>query len=132
AGRHRPPTGPGLGPWLRTRYGESASWREVAYAGSTVFTHAVFALVLANFAIFAFLLAISPLLAEETTQGMALGPVTLHTAEEALPYTLLAPVCIAVMLYLAGLFAGFQTLLARALITVSPTEVLRADINKVS
>src|SRR5690625_2330962 len=132
AGGHRPSAEPGLGPWLRTRYGESASWREVAYAGSTVFTHAVFALVLANFAIFAFLLAISPVLAEETTQGMALGPVTLHTAEEALPYTLLAPVCIAVMLYLAGLFAGFQTLLARALITGPPPEVLRAELDEVN
>ncbi|HIY41493.1 MAG TPA: sensor histidine kinase, partial [Candidatus Nocardiopsis merdipullorum] len=30
AGGHRSPTEPGLGPWLCTRYGESATWREVA------------------------------------------------------------------------------------------------------
>jgi signal transduction histidine kinase len=29
---HRAPDGPGLGPWLRSRYREAATWRELAYA----------------------------------------------------------------------------------------------------
>jgi signal transduction histidine kinase len=29
---HRPPRRPGLGPWLRVRYGEAATWRTLAYA----------------------------------------------------------------------------------------------------
>lgn len=129
---HRTPREPGLGPWLRTRYGESATWREVAYAGLTVFTHAAAALVLVSFALSALLLALAPFLLEETIQKMTLGPITLHTTEEALPYTLLAPVCAVATLYLAGLFAGLQGLMARTLLTGPPPEVLRAELEEVN
>lgn len=132
ASGHRDPAAPGLGPWLHTRYSEGATWRELLYTGLTVLTHTVAGFMIANFALFALLLALAPFLVEETTQGMTLGPVTLHTTEEALPYTLLAPVCAVAALYLSGLFAGLQGLMARTLLTGPPREVLRAELNEVN
>lgn len=129
---HRPVTEPGLAAWLRVRYTEAATWREAAYAAISPLTHGLTAFVITSLLLFAFLMGLSPLLLIGLQEKVDLGPVTLNTTQEALPYALAAPVLLVLALYANALLAGVQGLITRALITGPPAEQLRAELTEVT
>ena len=129
---HRPVSEPGPAAWLRVRYTEAATWREVAYAAISPLIHALTAFVVISLVLFAFLLGLCPLLLTTPGETVALGPVTLTSPQEALPYTLAAPVLLVLVLYANAFLAGIHGLIARALITGPPPEQLRAELTEVT
>ncbi|WP_017574633.1 sensor histidine kinase [Nocardiopsis kunsanensis] len=129
---HRPVTEPGPAAWLRVRYTEAATWREVAYAAISPLTHGLTVFVLISLVLSAFLLGLSPLLLTSPAETVTLGPLTLTGPREALPYSLAAPVLLGLALYANAFLAGIQGLVARALITGPPPEQLRAELTEVT
>ena len=129
---HRPVTEPGLTAWLRVRYTEAATWREVAYAAISPLTHGLTSFVVASLLLFTLVLGLSPLLLATSAETVVLGPVTLTSPQGALPYTLAAPVLLVAALYTNAFLAGLQGLIARALITGPPPEQLRAELTEVT
>lgn len=129
---HRPVTEPGLAAWLRVRYTEAATWREVTYAAVSPLAHGIIAVVIASIVLFALLLGLAPLLLTDPAERVALGPVTLTSPQEALPYALAAPVLLVLALYANAFLAGIQGLIVRALITGPPPEQLRAELTEVT
>lgn len=129
---HRPVTGPGPAAWLRMRYAESATWREVAYAAISPVTHGLTVFFVTSLVLFASLLGLSPLLLIGPQEKIDLGPLTLTTSQEALPYALAAPLLLALALYANAFLAGVQGHIARALITGPPPEHLRAELTAVT
>ncbi|WP_236542907.1 sensor histidine kinase [Spiractinospora alimapuensis] len=129
---HRTPPGPGLWHWIRQRYTESATWRELAYMWliSGVFFPLSFVVVSAAVAgISVFLL--SPFL----LRGDGTIDVFFYRAEavsDSLPLVLVGVLMIPVFLYALGLLAGLHGLVARALLSPWGEERLRAELSEVS
>lgn len=111
---------PAVAAWLRTRYSEAATWREVLYAvllGSLVpLVYGMVALLL--FIEVAFLTG--PFLIPEGAGPITLGATTVDTPQQAVPYALLALVLLPAVPYLLGLLAAGQAALARALLGAPP------------
>jgi signal transduction histidine kinase len=112
---HRYP-GVGLLSWLRTRYTETATLRELVYAVLLAFVLPILYGALALLVMFAVLLVFSPLFVH--SDG---GPVTLVVAHastpvQALPFTLIGLVLLPVLPYAFALVAGVQGVLARVLL----------------
>ncbi|MET0492169.1 MAG: sensor domain-containing protein [Actinoplanes sp.] len=102
--------------WLRLRYTEPATWREVLYG---VFLGVIVPAVYAIFALLAFIdlaLIVSPIFAGSGSASWNIGVFTVHTVAQSLPLAagglLLAPV----LAYLFGLIAVGQAATARALL----------------
>ncbi|WP_017613475.1 sensor histidine kinase [Nocardiopsis salina] len=129
---HRPVTEPGPGAWLRVRYTEAATWREVAHVALSPVVLGLTAFVLGSLIPLALILVASPLLLTTPGEAVALGPVTLTTPQEALPYALAAPVLLVIALYANALLAGVHGLITRALVTGPPPEELRAELSEVT
>ena len=129
---HRTPP-PGLWGWVRTRYTESATWREVAYMFLLMPIGVLVLNVLAWTALLGGVMALSPLLAEESPDSvLVFGPYTVTTAEQALPLALLSPLALVVLFYAAGILAQGHALVARALLVGPPKEELRAELSEVT
>jgi DNA-binding NarL/FixJ family response regulator/signal transduction histidine kinase len=101
---------------LRTRYGEAATWRELAY---TLFLIIVvppaYGVMLALLLIDVALIA-SPLVARPGQEPVALGLVRVATPSEALPYALAGLVALPAIPYLLALLSAGQATAARALL----------------
>ncbi|WP_305786838.1 sensor histidine kinase [Symbioplanes lichenis] len=102
--------------WLRTRYTETATWREVTYA---LFLGLV---VPAAYAIFAFLavldvaFVLSPFYASGGSAGWTFGVFTVDSVAEAVPFALLGMVLAPLLVYALGLMAAGQAAVTRALL----------------
>jgi signal transduction histidine kinase len=112
---HRPlRTGPAA--WLRTRYSEAATWRELSYA---LFLGIV---VPVGYGLLALLVVVdtafltSPLLAHRDPGAISLGTAKVMSAGQAVPYALLGLVLLVLLPYLVGLFAAAQAVVARVLL----------------
>ncbi|HEX3921367.1 MAG TPA: sensor domain-containing protein [Streptosporangiaceae bacterium] len=121
--------------WLRARYTEPATWREVGYACllATVAPALTVAALLA--VLLAGVLAASPFLVMAQQPGSA--PVTLAfgqaaTVRQALPYAAVGVLLLPAAGYLLTLLAGAQAGLARALLAGAPGDELRAELAEVS
>ena len=102
--------------WLRVRYTEAATWREVLYALVLSLVVPVVYAVLALAAILIAGFVVSPLFAGAGTVDWQLGPFDIGGTGEALPLALLGLVLLAPLAYAAALVAAGQQALARALL----------------
>lgn len=129
---HREPV-PGLWGWARTRYTEAATWREVAYAGLMLPLAGVTAISAGFLLLLAIVLASGPFILDDGPDSVVnLGFVTLTSSAQAVPYTLLAPLSLVVLLYVCAAMACLHSLLARTLLVGPPKEELRAELSQVT
>jgi signal transduction histidine kinase len=128
---HQPLSAPGPGTWLRVRYGEAATWREVGYAVLLITVAPALYLAVAAFAFVDLVLLISPFLIADRGP-VALGFQDVSSAWEALGYFLLGVILLPLVPYLLGLLAGAHAVTARALLQGSGDERLRAELGAVS
>ena len=102
--------------WVRIRYAETATWRELLYA-------AFLGLVVpAVYGTYAFLLLLdvafllSPFFANTGTIGWTFGAFTVRSTAEALPFTALGVLLVPALGYLLGLIGIGQAAVTRALL----------------
>ena len=128
---HQPLASPGMWEWLRVRYGETATWREVGYAILLVTVVPMLYLAVAAFAFVDVVFLISPFLIAGRG-AIALGLQSVSSVEEAVWYFVLGLVFLPVVPYLLGLLAGAHGATARALLQGTEDERLRAELGAVS
>jgi signal transduction histidine kinase len=128
ASAHRPP---GQGAWLRTRYTEAATWRELGYAVllSTV-APVGYAVTLVLVVLIGACLASPFLVSEDAPIALGLGQVS--TVGEAVPYALAGAALLPAVPYLLALLAAAHSAVARALLSAGPGERLHAELVEVS
>ncbi|HEY4457483.1 MAG TPA: sensor domain-containing protein, partial [Pseudonocardiaceae bacterium] len=130
---HQPLAAPGLGQWLRVRYSEAATWRELGYAVLLVTVAPILYLAVAAFALVDLVLLISPILIANRGDGtLALGFQNVSSVREAFWYFLLGVLLLPLTPYLLGLLAGAHAATARALLQGTEDERLRAELGAVS
>ncbi|MFI6575956.1 sensor histidine kinase [Nocardiopsis sp. NPDC050513] len=131
-GGHRPPP-PGLWGWIRTRYTEGATWREVAYMFLLLPVSCLVLAVLSTLASTGAVMALAPfLLHTEPDSAIALGAYTITTPEQAIPLAVVSPVLLVLLLYTSGILAQGHAVIARALLVGPPREELRAELTEVT
>jgi signal transduction histidine kinase len=129
ASAHRPP---GHAAWLRTRYSEAATWRELAYAVllSTVapvgYAAALVLVILIGACV------ASPFLVSLDGGPVALGFGQVSTVGETVPYALAGVALLPAVPYLLALLAGAHAAVARALLSAGTGERLHAELVEVS
>lgn len=129
---HREPV-PGLWGWVRTRYTEAATWREVAYAGLMLPLAGATSMLTGFLLMLVVILVSAPFLLDDVPGSVVnLGPVTLTSSAQAAPYTLLAPPLLVTLLYVSAALACLHSLLARTLLVGPPKGVLHAELNQVT
>ncbi len=112
--------------WLRVRYTEAATWREVLYGA---FLGLIVPVVYSVYALFALIdigFLVSPLLAAAGTQSWQFGVFSVRTVGQAIPLALLGVLLIPVLIYLLGLIAAGQAATARLLLGDRDGIALRA------
>ena len=129
---HQPLPGPGIGEWLRVRYGEAGTWREVGYTILLITVAPVLYLAVAAFAMVDLVFLISPFLIANRGGNLALGFQNISSAREAFWYFVLGLVLLPLVPYLVGLLAGAHAATARALLRGTDDERLRAELGAVS
>jgi signal transduction histidine kinase len=100
--------------WVRVRLAEAATWREVVYTATLAAVVPVAYAALALLAMLDVALVASPWLA--SAGPVSLGLVEVHTAGQAVPYTLLGVAVLPLWAYLVGLVAAGQAAIARVLL----------------
>jgi signal transduction histidine kinase len=118
---HRHPQGA----WLRVRYTEAATWKELAYA---LILAAAGPFAYGGLALFAFLdvlLLASPLIVAVSDEPAMLWVYEAHTVWQALPFGVGGLLGVPVWFYLVGLIGGGHAMLARALLSDPGGAVLR-------
>ncbi|WP_077690473.1 MULTISPECIES: sensor histidine kinase [Nocardiopsis] len=129
---HRPPP-PGLWGWVRTRCTEGATWREMGYAALLMPFALAVTMVLGALFSMAIVMAVGPVLVSQGGEAeIALGLTTVTTPEEAVPYMLLSPAVLVVLLYASGILAQGHAVVARALLVGPPKDELRAELSQVT
>ena len=127
---HRRPAGSGPWSWLRTRYSEPETWRELGYALLLV----TVAPVLYGGVLLVLLLVVlwlaSPLLLADGRVSLGVG--TAGTVREAVPYVLAGLALLPALPYLAALTAGLHAAVARTLLRAADGAELRAELVEVS
>jgi len=117
--------------WLRTRYTETVTWRELGYVcllGTVVpVLYGVVGLVVLLLGAY----AVSPLLVDDSAP-VTLGFEEVTTAGEALPFALVGLLLLPTVPYLLTGLAGVHGALARALLHGGSDERLRAELVEVS
>ncbi|MFC3999468.1 sensor domain-containing protein [Nocardiopsis sediminis] len=127
---HRDPASPGLWAWLRLRYTEPATWRELAYMALGGLLLPAWMLLWGLPLLTAMLLA-TPLLA--AAEGpVNLGPIVASWPAETWPAVLIGVVLLVATPYLLALVAGAHGALARALLTGRGAEELRVELVEVT
>ena len=102
--------------WLRVRYTEAATWREVLYC---VFAGLVLPVVYGAYALFVLIdlgFLVSPLFAASGTDSWQFGAFTVRTVGQALPLAAAGLLLVPVLVYLLGLISAGQGAAARALL----------------
>ena len=116
--------------WLRRRYTEAATWRELAYLVVVTLAAAPSAVLLLIMTMVVSLI-ISPLLVSPDSP-LALGFGRAGTVSEALPYSLVGMALLPVTLYLFAGLASLHATAARALLSGVSDEQLRTELVEVS
>ena len=128
---HQPLSAPPMWHWLRVRYGEAATWREVGYAILLITVAPVLYLAVAAFAFVDLVFLISPFLIANRG-SIALGAENVTSVAEAIWYFVFGIVLLPFVPYLIGLLAGAHAATARALLQGTEDERLRAELGAVS
>jgi signal transduction histidine kinase len=131
---HRKTAAAGPVSWLRARYAEPATWREVGYACLLAIVAPVSIAALLIAPLIGIFVA-SPFLVLAQRPGG--GPVALPfgqvaTAGQALPYSIAGVLLLPVLPYVLTLLAGAHAALARTLLLAESSEQLRAELVGVS
>ncbi|MER7205761.1 sensor domain-containing protein [Streptosporangium sp. NPDC020072] len=129
---HRAPPAPGAWPWLRTRYTEAATWRELGYALLLATAGPVVYAVVLLLALLTVSFLTAPFLVAGEMDPVSLGFTEVGGLGEALPYALAGLVLLPLLPYPIAVLAGAQAALARALLQGGPGERLRAQLVQVS
>jgi signal transduction histidine kinase len=121
-------------PWLRARYADPATWREVGYACLLATVAPVLSIAALLAAALTGTFIASPFLVMAQRPGD--GPIALSfgqvsTVEQTLPYTIAGVVLLPLVPYVLTLLAGGHAAVARTLLTASD-ERLRAELVEVS
>ncbi|MFI7599595.1 sensor domain-containing protein [Actinoplanes sp. NPDC049681] len=112
-----PPASAGPVFWLRVRYAETATWRELLYPA---FLGLVVPAVYLGYGLLVLLdvaFLLSPVLASTGTAGWTFGAFTVHSTAGAVPLAVLGALLAPVLVYLLGLIAAGQAATARALLS---------------
>jgi signal transduction histidine kinase len=131
AAPHRRPPAPGPWAWLRTRYTEPATWRELGYTLLLPPLAAVAGAMLWT-VLLPLLLAAAPLIVAADEGPVTFGPVRAATPADTVPVALLGVALLALAPYLLALWAGAHGALARALLHRHEPEALRAELVEVT
>lgn len=102
--------------WLRLRYTEAATWREVAYGLVLALLVPAGYGVLGLLVLFDAVLIAGPALAVSGVPGWQVGPFRISGLAESVPVALLGIALVLPLGYLVGLVAAAQAALARALL----------------
>ncbi|MBB4957266.1 sensor histidine kinase [Micromonospora polyrhachis] len=129
---HRPPSEATPWAWLRTRYAEAATWRELGYlclmATVVPVLYGVVGLVVLLLGVY----AASPVLVQDG-ETVTLGFGEVATVGETLPYAIIGLLLLPTLVpYLLTSLAGVHGALARALLHGGSDERLRAELVEVS
>lgn len=121
--------------WLRARYADAATWREVAHACLLATVTPIATLALLVTVLLAGSFVASPLLVAAQRPGdgsvaLAFGDVA--TAGQTVPYVVVGIALFALLPYVVTLLAGAQAALARALLVDVADERLRAELVEVA
>jgi signal transduction histidine kinase len=116
--------------WLRCRYTEPATWRELAYLGVVTLAALPSGMLVLTMVVVVSLI-ISPLLVTPE-RPLALGLGQASTVAETLPYALLGIGLFPVTLYLFAGLAGVHATAARALLSGVSDERLKTELVEVS
>ena len=131
--RQRPAAGPVS--WIRARYSEPASWRELGYAcllATVVPALSVAVLLALSLAV---LFIAGPFLVMAQRPGsapVALGFGNVATVGQTLPYVIVGIALLPLVPYLLTLVAGADAAVCRALLLGGSGEQLRAELAEVS
>jgi signal transduction histidine kinase len=128
---HRRPSAVGPGPWLRTRYTEAATWRELGYAALLCTVVPVAYLATLILLILIVVWAASPLLVPGDGP-VSLGVGEVNTPGDAVPYAIAGLLLLPAVPYLLALLAGAHGAVARALLSGGAGSQLRAELVEVS
>jgi signal transduction histidine kinase len=112
--------------WLRVRYTEAATWREVLYSAFLGLIVPVVYGMYAFLALIDFAFLVSPLFAASGTDSWQFGVFKVSTLGEAIPLAVVGLLLIPVLIYLLGLIAAGQAATARALLGDRDGTALRA------
>ncbi|NEE00923.1 sensor histidine kinase [Phytoactinopolyspora halotolerans] len=129
---HREPPGADLWSWLRTRYSEAATWRELGYALLLVTVAPLAYFVVLVALVFVMFLVGSPLLIALEEGPVSLGLGEIDSPAQAIPYALAGLVLLPAVPYLFAVLAGGHGVVARALLHGEDREELRARLVDVS
>ncbi|MFF5280138.1 sensor histidine kinase [Streptomyces sp. NPDC013171] len=121
---HRVPTAPGLAAWLRTRAGEQATWRELAYALllATVLWPLDLLVLAVGVGLPAALLSAPFQLAVDGREAKVVKAYLVTSYPQAFGAALVGAVLLVALAYPLGAVAGARAALARALLTPRETE----------
>jgi signal transduction histidine kinase len=121
--------------WLRSRYADPATWREVGYACLLATVAPVLSIAALLTVPLAGAFVVSPLLVAAQRPGgspVALGFGTAATVGQTVPYVIVGVLLLPVLPYLLALLAGGHATVARALLLGGPTAQLRAELVELS
>ena len=112
--------------WLRVRYTEAATWREVLYSAFLGLVVPVVYGVYAFFVLIDIGFLLSPVLAASGSDSWQFGFFTVRTLGQAIPLAVVGLLLIPVLIYLLGLISAGQGAAARALLGDRDGTALRA------
>jgi len=128
-------TMPGPAAWLRARYLNPATWRQLGYACLLATVVPVLSLAALLALPLAALFIAGPFLVlaqQPHSSPVALGFGTVSTVGQTVPYLVAGLVMLPLVPYLVTLVAGADAAVARALLTEGQDEQLRAELTEVS
>ncbi|WP_168200794.1 sensor histidine kinase [Allokutzneria sp. NRRL B-24872] len=129
---HRGVQSPGLATWLRTRYTEAATWRELAYVLLLAIVAPMLYGALAVLVLIVVVIAASPLLLKTDVTPLSFGTIQLTSVAEATPYAIGALVLVPALPYLWTALAGAHASVARHLLCGAAEDELRVELAEVS
>jgi signal transduction histidine kinase len=102
--------------WVRVRYSEAATWREVLYGALLALLVPAGYLAAAILVVLDLLMIFSPLIAALHLGSWQLGAVTVTTLDQSIPLCLLGVAGLPLLMYLGGLIGGAHGAVIRGLL----------------
>jgi signal transduction histidine kinase len=131
ASGHRRPAAVGPWPWLRARYAEAATWRELGYAALLATLVPVGYGAALSLVLLVGVCIASPFVVSGTAP-VSIGVDQVATVGEAMPYAVAGVALLPGVPYLLTLLAGAHGAAARALLSAPAGARLRAELVEVS
>ena len=128
---HRPLPSGGPGRWLRVRYSEPATWRELIYAALLAGAVPIWYGVVLVFLVLILVSIASPFLVDGQAP-ISLGAGQVVTVADAVPYSLVGLGLLPAIPYLVALLAGTHAAMAQLLLSAPANTGLRAELIEVS